>query len=80
MDADRMMHLFSVEMRSKKFVKQVTLSNESRNGVYFEGFLGDIVEICFVNGRMLEIRGINGIFRIDISKEKVRKILVKESD
>ena len=75
-----MMHLFSVEMRSKKFVKQVTLSNESRNGVYFEGFLGDIVEICFVNGGMLEIRGINGTFRIDISKEKVRKILVKESD
>ena len=75
-----MMHLFSVEMRSKKFVKQVTLSNESRNGVYFEGFLGDIVEICFVNGGMLEIRGLNGTFRIDISKEKVRKILVKESD
>ena len=80
MDADRMMHLFSVVMSSKKFVKQVTLSNESRNGVYFEGFLGDIVEICYVNGGMLEIRGINGTFRIDISKEKVRKILVKESD
>jgi len=80
MDTDRIMHLFSIEMKSKKFVKQVTLSNESRDGVYFEGFLGDIVEICFVNGGMLEIRGVNGTFRIDISKEKVRKMLVKESD
>jgi len=75
-----MLHLFSIEMKSKKFVKQVTLSNESRDGVYFEGFLGDILEICFVNGGMLEIRGVNGTFRIDINKEKVMEMLVKESD
>lgn len=75
-----MLHLFSIEMKSKKFVKQVTLSNESRDGVYFEGFLGDILEICFVNGGMLEIRGVNGTFRIDINKEKVIEMLVKESD
>ena len=75
-----MLHLFSIEMKSKKFVKQVTLSNESRDGVYFEGFLGDILEICFVNGGMLEIRGVNGAFRIDINKEKVMEMLVKESD
>ncbi len=75
-----MLNLFSIEMKSNKFVKQVTLSNESRDGVYFEGFLGDILEICFVNGGMLEIRGVNGTFRIDISKEKVMEMLVKESD
>ena len=75
-----MLHLFSIEMKSKKFVKQVTLSNESRDGVYFEGILGDILEICFVNGGMLEIRGVNGTFRIDINKEKVMEMLVKESD
>ena len=80
MDTDRMLHLFSIEMKSKKFVKQVTLSNESRDGVYFEGFLGDILEICFVNGGMLEIRGVNGTFRIDINKEKVMEMLVTESD
>ena len=75
-----MLHLFSIEMKSKKYVKQVTLSNESRDGVYFEGFLGDILEIYFVNGGMLEIRGVNGTFRIDINKEKVMEMLVKESD
>ena len=80
MDTDRMLNLFSIEMKSNKFVKQVTLSNESRDGVYFEGFLGDILEICFVNGGMLEIRGVNGTFRIDINKEKVMEMLVKESD
>ena len=75
-----MMLLFSIELISKKFVKQVSLSKESRDGAYFEGFLGDIIEICFVNGGMLEIRGVNGTFRIDISKEELRKMMVKEAD
>ena len=74
-----MIHLFSIELISNKFVKQVTLSNESRDGVYFEGFRGDILEICFVNGGMLEIRGVNGTFRIDISKEELRKMMATEA-
>ena len=73
-----MIHLFSIELISNKFVKQVTLSNESRDGVYFEGFLGDILEICFVNG-MLEIKGFHGTFRIDISKEELRKMMATEA-
>ena len=75
-----MIHLFSIEMISKKFVKQISLSNETHDGVYFEGLLGDIVEICFVNGGMLEIKGINGTFRIDIRKDKLRKMLTKVAD
>ncbi len=75
-----MMHLFSIEMISKKYVKQISLSNETRDGVYFEGLLGDIVEICFVNGGMLEIRGVNGTFRIDIRKDKLRRMLTKVAD
>jgi len=67
-------------MVSKKYVKQVSLSNESRDGVYFEGFLGDIEELIFVNGGMLEIRGENGTFRIDIRKETLRRLLAQEAD
>ena len=74
-----MIHLFSIELISNKFVKQVSLSNESRDGVYFEGFLGELVEICFVNGGMLEIKGFHGTFRIDISKEELRKMMATEA-
>jgi len=72
--------VFSIEMTSKKYVKQISLSNESRDGVYFEGFLGDIEELFFVNGGLLEIKGVNGTFRIDISKETLRRMLAKEID
>lgn len=75
-----MTHMFSIEILSREFVTHIILSKESRNRVYFEGFLGDISELGFVNGGMLEIRGINGTFRIDISKEKLRKMLDKETD
>jgi len=67
-------------MISKKYVKHISLSNESRNRVYFEGFLGDIVELGFVNGGMLVIKGVNGTFRIDLSKEELRTIFIKEDD
>jgi len=80
MDTNRMTHMFSIEMISKKYVKHISLSNESRNRVYFEGFLGDIVELGFVNGGMLVIKGVNGTFRIDLSKEELRTIFIKEDD
>ena len=72
-----MTHIFSIEMISKKYVKQISLSNESRNRVYFEGFLGDIIELGFINGGMLEIKGVNGTFRIDISEELVECLGLK---
>jgi hypothetical protein len=72
-----MEHMFSIEMKSKKFVKSISVSDDPRNRVYFEGFLGDIEELGFVNGGMLEIKGLNGTFRIDLSKEELRTICAR---
>jgi len=80
METNRLTHTFSIEIISKEYVKHLSLSNESRNGVYFEGFLGDITGLGYVNGGMLEIIGINGTFRMDIRKEELRKMLAKEVD
>jgi hypothetical protein len=80
MIADTMKHFFSIVLISKKYVDQISLSSKSRDGVFFEGYLGELVDLSFVNGGMLEIKGINGTFRIDISKEKLRKILFKEAN
>lgn len=73
-----MEHMFSIDMKSKKFVKSLSISNDSRNSVYFEGFLGDIEELGFVNGGMLEIKGVNGILRIDLSEKELRAVLTRE--
>jgi len=73
-------HIFSIEMISKKYVKQISVSDESHDRVFFEGFLGDIEELGFVNGGMLEIKGVNGTFRMDISEEELRAVFFKEDD
>jgi hypothetical protein len=72
--------MFSVEMKSKKFVKSISVSNDSRNRVYFEGFLGEIEELGFIEGEMLEIKGVNGTFRIDLNEEDLKKILLQKDE
>jgi hypothetical protein len=68
-------HAFSVELKSKEHIKLVTLANDSRNKVLIEGFLGELIELSFIEGIMLEIKGTNGTLRIDLRKEELRKLL-----
>lgn len=73
-----MKHSFSVEMKSKKHVRTISVSNESHDRVLFEGFLGDLQELSMVEGKVLEIRGTNGILRVDLAEENLRKMLSRE--
>ena len=67
-------HTFSIDLRSKEFVKRMSISDDSRDGVYFEGSLGEIKELGFVHGGMLEIKGVNATLRIDLGEEELRAI------
>ena len=67
-------HAFSVVMSSDKHVRNLYLKDES-NGVLFEGFLGSLKEIRFVEDLMLEFKGENGTIRIDMDKAKIIKAL-----
>lgn len=67
-----MEHSFSIEMKSKKYVKNISISDEDYNRVLFEGFLGDLKRLSLVEGRMLEVKGSNGILRIDLSEDELR--------
>ena len=69
----KMDHSFSIELNSKDHVKLVTLDND-KNKTLIEGFLGELVDINFVEGALLEIKGINGIFRIDLNAEDLKKL------
>ncbi len=70
-------HAFSIELKSKEYVKRVTMSNEAGDSVMFEGFLGELEELSFVEDVMLEIKGVNGILRLDLKEEEFRKLLSK---
>jgi hypothetical protein len=52
-------HAFSVVMSSDEYLRNLYLKDES-NGVLFEGFLGSLKGIRFVEDLMLEIKGENG--------------------
>ena len=55
-------HEFSVEMKSKAYVRRISISNEARDRVLFEGDLGELEEVAFVG--MLEVRGTHGVLRV----------------
>jgi len=73
-------HAFSIEMKSKKHVKHISLSNESHEHVLFEGFLGELEELSMVEGAVLEVKGANGILRIDLSEDELRKMLFQKKE
>ena len=71
-------HGFSVEMKSKKFVRRVSVSDDPRDAVIFEGFLGEIEEMGMVEEVILEIRAANGTLRIDLSEEELKEALTRK--
>jgi hypothetical protein len=68
-------HSFSVELKSKKHVTSISLSDNEREGVLFEGVLGELEEIGIMEEAILLIHGSHGTLRLDITKEELRQML-----
>ena len=68
---DSLDHVFSIEMKSKQYVKNISISNETHDRVLFEGNLGKILSISLVEGDVLELIGINGVLRVNLTKEQL---------
>ena len=69
-----MKNVFSIEMISKEYVKSISISDEDRDRVLFEGDLGELRELTLSEGDVLEFIGVNGILRIGLTEEHLRKI------
>ena len=67
--------LFSVEMKSKKHVRSISISDEAHDRVLFEGDLGSILGISIIEGSALELVGGNGVLRIEIDEELLQRVL-----
>ncbi len=72
-------HTFSIEMVSKDHMTKVSVCNEPKKEVIFEGELGEIANIELVEGLMLQITGDNGVLRIDITECELAQGLVKKT-
>lgn len=68
-------HAFSIEMKSKQYVKNISISNEAHDRVLFEGNLGKLLEMSLVEGDVLELIGNNGVLRINLTKEQLQETI-----
>jgi len=67
-------HAFSIELKSKEYLKLVAMPNGAKDNVLIEGFLGDLKVVDLVEGAMLEIQGSNGTFKMDLKEEELNKL------
>jgi hypothetical protein len=67
-------HAFSIELKSKEFLRNVMISNRTGETVLIEGFLGELEELSLVEDAMLELRGSNGVLRIDVKENELGKL------
>ena len=72
-------HAFSVEMKSKQYIKNISISNESQDKVLFEGNLGNLCDMSLEEDHVLELIGTNGVLRIAVTRLQLEKMLSKEN-
>jgi hypothetical protein len=63
---------FTVELKSKVNLKNVTLSNGNHENVLVEGTIGELQHAGFPEGTILEIIGDKGVLRINLSQDEIK--------
>jgi len=71
-------HSFSIQLSSKEHVKNVSLSDDKE--VLFEGYLGELESLGLIEGAVLEIKGVNGVLRIDLTQSQLANLLKQEDE
>lgn len=64
---------FSVELKSKVSLKNVTLSNGNHENVLVEGTIGELQRAEFTEGIVLEVVGNKGILRINLTPDEIKQ-------
>jgi hypothetical protein len=65
--------VFSIELKSKIDLKNITLTNGSQDRVLLEGSIGELLQAVFVEGIILEVIGKKGTLRINLEESELRK-------
>ena len=64
---------FSVELKSKANLKNITLNNDIQENAVIEGTIGKLEHAGFVEDTVLEVTGRKGVLRIDISENEIKR-------
>jgi hypothetical protein len=71
---------FSVELKSKVNLKNVTLTNEGQENVLVEGSIGELQRAEFSEGIILEVVGDKGVLRINLSLDDIKQKETQEKE
>jgi hypothetical protein len=63
---------FSIELGSRRSLRNVNLADDSTEKVLLEGTLGELVRARFAEDVILEIIGKEGILRIDLAQDEIK--------
>ncbi|MGA9140725.1 MAG: hypothetical protein WBZ29_10900 [Methanocella sp.] len=63
---------WSIELKSKASLKNVTLTNGSCDNVLVEGTIGELVRATFVECIILEAVGTKGTLRINLGADEIK--------
>ena len=69
---------FSIELKSKVNLKNITLNNDSQENALIEGTIGKLEHAEFVEDSVFEVLGRKGVLRIDISENEIKRKGKKE--
>ncbi|MGD6934136.1 MAG: hypothetical protein ACQCN5_08025 [Candidatus Bathyarchaeia archaeon] len=64
---------FYIELKSKRNLKNVTLTDNSVESFLLEGTIGEFVAAKFTEGVIFEVVGTEGVLRIDLCEGEIQK-------
>ena len=79
MGMDCLEHIFSIEMKSKRHVKSISVSDDTRDLVLFEGNLGEFRDLSVSDGDVLELIGENGVLRLSVTREQLQRAIAESA-
>ena len=64
---------FSIELKSRSNLKNVTLTNGGHENVLIEGTFGQLQHASFVDGVVLEVVCDKGVLRINLTSDEIKQ-------
>ena len=79
-ESKRENRVFSVELNSKRSLRNVSLADGSDDNVLLEGTIGELLRATFADGIVLEVVGNEGVLRIDLREDEIKKQVTNQRE
>jgi hypothetical protein len=70
---------FSIELKSLEHLGNISLQSSRPGRVFFEGSLGEVTAVNYVNDSVLEVSGSQGVLCVGIKKSLLLEKLEREN-